>query len=247
MRGRMLGRIDELWKGASKRTKLLVVAAVYLIFFTVGTVGHYIDITRPLMLDMTPWFLAIFGISAIAVFVRRRSIPILIWAVGTYAVTFTLEAVGVATGVVFGAYEYGETLGLQWLEVPLIIGFNWVIVVLGSIKISMILIDRFLTSFIFNNGSRLLISVVRTTVGALMTGLLAVAFDVVLEPVAIRFDYWMWNGGTIPTRNYIAWFSIAFVCSLPVFAGRLRLDSAVPVIYVVVQFLFIASLIPLAL
>ncbi len=36
-----------------------------------------------------------------------------------------------------------------------------------------------------------------------MTGTLAVLFDVALEPVAMRFDYWDWAGGTVPAAVVI--------------------------------------------
>jgi putative membrane protein len=45
--------------------------------------------------------------------------------------------------------------------------------------------------------------------GPVLAGLLTVAFDWIMEPVAIRLDYWTWAGGDIPLQNYLAWFLIA--------------------------------------
>jgi putative membrane protein len=54
-----------------------------------------------------------------------------------------LEVVGVKTGLIFGEYKYGSTLGIKLFEVPLIIGFNWVFVILGSISISRLITKMF--------------------------------------------------------------------------------------------------------
>ena len=35
------------------------------------------------------------------------------------------------------------------------------------------------------------------------------AFDGLMEPVAVRLDYWRWIGeGAIPFRNFAAWFVV---------------------------------------
>ena len=47
------------------RSKSAIVLSLYLVFFAVGTLGHYLEATRQLMLTLTPWFLLVFGISAL--------------------------------------------------------------------------------------------------------------------------------------------------------------------------------------
>ena len=49
---------------------------------------------------------------------------------------------------------------------------------------------------------------------ALLTATLAVIFDIILEPVAVKLNYWTWENGIIPLRNYFAWFAIGFSFSL---------------------------------
>jgi putative membrane protein len=44
-------------------------------------------------------------------------------------------------------------------------------------------------------------AIVSVVAAAMMTG-----FDFLLEPVAMRFDFWSWKGNVIPLQNYIAWF-----------------------------------------
>jgi hypothetical protein len=48
-------------------------------------------------------------------------------------------------------------------------------------------------------------------------------FDWIMEPVAIRLDYWTWAGGDIPMQNYFAWFVIATVSA---FAYRKLVSTA---------------------
>jgi putative membrane protein len=40
---------------------------------------------------------------------------------------FFIEAIGVNTGLIFGNYVYKTTLGWKFLETPLIIGVNWIL------------------------------------------------------------------------------------------------------------------------
>ena len=100
------------------------------------------------------------------------------------------EWLGVNYGLLFGAYSYGENLGLKFQGVPLLIGVNWAILVL-------------ITGVISNrlSGSRWL----RIIIGSsLMVGL-----DFLMEHSAPRLDFWEFQGGIAPMSNYIAWFAVA--------------------------------------
>ncbi|MBN1539980.1 MAG: carotenoid biosynthesis protein [Candidatus Thermoplasmatota archaeon] len=167
-----------------------VLVVLMMCFFVVGYIGHLIPVTLDLMLLLTPIFLLGMGILVLYPFIRKKDIPLLVWALVMYILTFTIEALGVWTGAVFGEYEYGPTLGPGLFGVPLVIGFNWVMVVMGAMELSMFIVrDR--------------------RICPVIAGALATLFDVVLEPVAIELDYWTWEGGSIPVQNYVAWFIIA--------------------------------------
>lgn len=171
-------------------------AFVLAVLFAVGTAGHLVAHTLPWMLVLTPGFLLLtsgaVAVPSLAADGRRFAL----WAAGAYALTFAAEAVGVATGAVFGEYVYGPTLGWQAWDVPVIIAFNWVMVVNGAICIA----GRIL-SLRAEPGRRIALP--------LLAGAIAAAFDWVMEPVAIRLDYWTWAGGSIPLQNYAAWFVLA--------------------------------------
>jgi putative membrane protein len=198
---------------------------IYLLgpFYLVGIIAHIGDATLPLMLLLTPYSILLTSVIGFFFDVREKNMPLLSWALVTFLVTLFLEIVGVATSLVFGAYTYGNTLGLKLLGVPLLIGINWTIIILGIADV--------VRQKVTNNA-----------LAALITASLTVLFDYVMEPVAIAFDYWNWTAGPIPLQNYIAWFVIAFLFSYLYFRNSLHSACKVPTIIVVIQFIFFLSL-----
>ena len=97
------------------------------------------------------------------------------------------EILGVQYGLIFGNYEYGNNLGLKLLGVPILIGFNWVVltVICGSIS-----------SKIFKK-SKVLSIILGIT--------LMLLIDITLEPIAPVLDYWEFSGSKAPLQNYIGW------------------------------------------
>jgi bisanhydrobacterioruberin hydratase len=195
---------------------------LYIIFF-VGIIGHLTAQLRDLMLLLTPATLLLTGLIVLFFAYKTSANKFLLWVALTYVFTFILEVVGVKTGVIFGEYNYGPTLGVKLLAVPLIIGFNWVLVILGSISISRLITQNFFLS-------------------ALITALIALIFDLILEPVAIRLNYWTWNDGIIPIKNYVTWFLIALISALAFSYFKVDVRSKISLHYLLVQFLFFVIL-----
>ena len=215
-----------MWRGYG-----LVATLVLVVLFTVGAVGHAIPVVLPMMLFVTPVFLLLTGVLVVVPLLVTGGWRCALWLMGAYVFTFFTEVVGVATGVIFGEYTYGKTLGWAWLGVPLIIAFNWVMVVNGAV----------LLAKYGRNSCR------QTAAVALLAGGLAAAFDFVMEPVAVRLDYWTWANGVIPLQNYGAWFVIG---ALVAFFHPWRLRSLgdigpagrLAVVYVVMQAVFFGVL-----
>ena len=162
---------------------------IAVLFYTVGLVGHLVPLTLPWMLALTPWFLLGSGLAITVVYGWGSDWKILAsWLVPVLLVTFGLEVLGVATGAVFGPYHYTSVLGTLFWGVPPVIGWNWVLVVLGSHLAVRNLAPR-LPAF----------------VRVILVGLLCVAFDLLLEPVAIGLGYWVWHSPWVPLQNYVAW------------------------------------------
>ena len=191
---------------------------LYLIYF-VGLAGHIIKDLRPLMLALTPFTLLLTGALVLYFTYKQTDIRFLMWCLVIYILTFALEVTGTKTGFVFGNYAYGNTLGPKLLSVPVIIGFNWVIVILGAIIIAE-QIDQ------------------NIWLTALLTGTLAVLFDIILEPVAIKLDYWKWTSGTIPLYNYYSWFGISFIASLLYDLFKIQIYERLPESFFTIQFMF---------
>lgn len=169
-------------------------AFIYLLF-AVGVVCHVLEPTRDLLLTMTPYFLFFMAMIVLLPQALHRNWKLFIWAAPVLIATFLIEVIGVRTGLVFGHYEYGGTLGTHVLGVPPVIGLNWVLVMLGAILLAGRLTRRPLPM-------------------AFLSGMLAVVFDLAMEPVAIELDYWTWDNVAVPLQNYIAWGVIAFMISL---------------------------------
>jgi putative membrane protein len=108
---------------------------------------------------------------------------------------FAVEALGVKTGVIFGEYQYTDRMGPRLIDVPLVIGLNWAILVHA--------VHAWL-------GKRIRSRTLMAAVGATaMT-----AFDWVMEPVAIRLRFWVWQADTVPLKNYLAWWGLSFLLLL---------------------------------
>ena len=105
---------------------------------------------------------------------------------------FTCETLGVNFGLLFGSYDYGENLGFKIVGVPFMIGINWItLTVVTADFCKKITNQRWKSVFL----------------GALFMTIL----DALMEISAPRFDFWEFQGGIVPTQNYIAWFCIASI------------------------------------
>ena len=207
----------------NKKRLLLIVTILFSVFYLVGLFGHLFPETRTLMLEMTPYFLVIFGIIAVLPVILEKNKGVLFWGTGTMVITFFLESLGTKTGLVFGPYTYGKTLGFHLLGVPPVIAFNWLLVVIAAVIFSKLLTRN-------------------PILAALFTGGFAVLFDFIMEPIAITYSYWYWHGADIPVQNYIAWFLIAFTAALVFGLLKLKVSTKIPMVYVLIQFIFFISL-----
>lgn len=137
---------------------------------------------------------------------------------------FFIEVAGVHTGVIFGAYWYGKTLGWKVWEVPLMIGVNWLLLSYCAGE----------TVRVFKN--------LPAFVRALLAAAIMVALDVLIEPVAMQLDFWDWEGKVVPLQNYIAWYVVA--AFLAIIYQRLpeRPVNQVAVFALLLQFLFFVIL-----
>lgn len=191
---------------------------LYVIFF-VGIFGHLYGPLHNWMISLTPLTLLLTGSIVLFYSYRTSTNKFFVWALTTYFITFILEVVGVKTGLIFGDYFYGSTLGIKIFDVPLIIGFNWVFVILGSITVSKLITKNHFLS-------------------AIISAFIALIFDLILEPIVIRLNYWTWTEGVIPLQNYFAWFIIALLSSLGFNNSKINVGSKISMHFLFIQFVF---------
>jgi len=175
----------------NEKSTLIIVA----LFFLAGLIFHLIPITYPIVTKLTDVFLLISnGLALFYVFKGTPSGKLLVWSISAFTITFFLEYLGVLTGKIFGDYHYGETMMLQLGNVPVVIALNWMVLIMATYSLA--------AKFVRN---RVLIPVI--------SSVFIVVFDIILEPVAMKLDYWQWGGGSVPIQNYIAWFVISLIFS----------------------------------
>jgi len=129
----------------------------------------------------------------------------------------------VRTGAIFGEYHYGETMIFQVMNVPIVIGMNWVILMLGSYSL-----------VYWMKAKPVLLPV--------FSSLLIVGFDFVMEEVAMKLDYWQWEGNNVPLQNYVAWFIISLIFSSILTLLKVKIENNILKVYFVVQLGFFIGL-----
>ena len=177
----------------------------------------YID--RELFLQTTPFNLSM---TFILLFFNLEEVnkKVIIALTTAFIVGMIAETIGVNFGILFGDYEYGENLGFKIFGVPFLIGINWIVLtfITGSIS-----------SLIFNNSVYL---------SALLGSVLMVILDIVIEPVAPKFDYWVFSENKAPVFNYLSWFLIAYPIQLVYQILVEKKENTFSIHLVLVHFLF---------
>jgi putative membrane protein len=126
------------------------------------------------------------------------------------------EAVGLATGLPFGEYRYGDTLGPAVLGVPLIVPAAWTMMAYPSL-----VVGRRLASAAGRTASRVAVTVLGAW--ALAT------WDVFLDPQMVEAGHWWWLDPRpslpgvpgIPVSNFAGWLVVAVLLTA-------ALDRVVP-------------------
>ncbi len=190
------------------------------IFFSVGLVGISLPQYRDFMVTLSPFHLLL---TYFVLFISRKDkrdqfiyFSFLIFVIG-----ILVEAIGTNTGLLFGSYKYGQTLGLKMFGVPLIIGVNWVTMVVCSST----LVNKLPLKFVYK---------------VLLAGFVMTSLDFLIEPVAVKLDYWSWSNSEIPLYNYLCWFVISLPMHYFYMKWKLVENNRVPVgVFVLILFFFL--------
>jgi putative membrane protein len=113
---------------------------------------------------------------------------------------FAAEAVGVRGRIPFGRYDYGPTLGVRVLGVPLVVAAAWAMLAWPAALAARRL-------------------VVRPAARVAVTAWALAAWDLYLDPQMVRAGAWHWRHPTphlpgiddVPLTNYAGWLAVSIV------------------------------------
>ena len=209
------------WLQPQERWKLITL--ILVILHAVGIAGVLIPIHEDFLL-LTPFNL-LPSLSLILWNHPQWSRHTVVFIIISFILGYGSEVFGVQTGLLFGDYVYGPVLGWKWMETPFMIGVNWIMVgYVCGISIN----------YLFPSAHFL----IRAVLGALSM----VAFDVLIEPVAMAYDFWQWEGGVIPLQNYIGWFGVSLPLQVYFAAYQGGIKNKAAISLFIVQIIFFATL-----
>ncbi len=165
---------------------------VAILFHIVGLVGIGV-LHATAIASTTPWHLLLMFVLILLSFAADLK-SFIKWLPFALVLGWCAEWIGVHTGWLFGAYAYSTLLGPGWQQIPFIIACNWAIVLCGSISLASLATDN-------------------KYVIPLLAASIATVYDWILEPAALKLDYWHWQDA-IPLYNYACWWVIALLLTI---------------------------------
>lgn len=165
---------------------------ILLLINIIGVIGFSTPTLLPIFKSLTPYNLILTVVLCFFHLPFKKFVtPFII----LFILGYLVELIGVKTGLLFGEYSYGEALGFKLLQVPVIIGANWFILAIGA---------RGCANYISE----------KPAIQTLIAALLMVGLDFLIEPVAIKFEFWTWAQADVPLQNYIMWLVVSLVMQL---------------------------------
>ena len=189
-------------------TKHQWATAIALLFHTIGIVG-LLFFDKSFFIASTPLNLLLMFILLIWT-QKEKNTSFFILLFITAVTGILVEIIGVNTGWLFGNYQYGKALGIGLKGVPLMIGINWFIIIYCCGISTQTLLLKVIRKVNSESGEPPLFL---KSLSVIIDGAtLAVVFDWIMEPVAVKLGYWQWLGdGSIPLYNYFCWFIVSVI------------------------------------
>jgi len=194
-----------------------IIILLILIFHFVGMLGLSFLQTKDFFLFLTPFHLLF---TSILIFLSRSySKNFFLSVVLVSFIGFFIEVLGVYTGSLFGEYEYGNKLGLEIFNVPLVIALNWFILVYAS--------RGSVNYFIKNKHLQIFFS-----------SFIMVFLDILIEPVAIELGWWSWGIYSVPLQNYLMWFIVSVIMQLIISRNNHEISKSTSISLLISQIFF---------
>ena len=214
--------MSSLVKSSSLAINVSSVAAFLVITHAAGVIGLSVPSVSEWFRLATPFQLLL--TAGLLLYFHHDWQSSFKWWVGITAVFgYLIEVIGVKTSLIFGDYQYGATLGFKLWEVPPVIGINWFIMAYVSGMVA----------------SQLPL---KRSFKIIMAALLMVGSDFLIEPVAIRHDFWHWSTATVPVQNYLGWLVAALLLQSLFFLFPFRKENALAQYVLVIQLAFFVAL-----
>ncbi len=189
-------------------TKFEIATAIAVLFHSIGLVG-LLFFDRSFFLAATPFNLLL-SFTLLIWTQTDKNLNFLVFFASCFILGIVVEIIGVNTGILFGDYSYGNVLGPDIKNVPVLIGINWFLIIYCcGISIHTLLMKA-INRIAADTGKT---PMALKALSVIIDGAtLAVFFDWLMEPVAVKLGYWAWKGnGAIPLFNYICWFVISLL------------------------------------
>ena len=135
----------------------------------------------------------------------------------------TVEIIGVNFSIFFGEYKYGNNLGIKIFDVPIVIGFNWVLLIILTGNFAHKIFPKSIMLRVLN--------------GSIMMILL----DLLIEISAPKLDYWEFAVNPVPLSNYLWWFIFSILFHF-IYQSNNKKEHIVSTNILIIHFLFFGLL-----
>ena len=187
-------------------TRSRIATGIAILFHLIGFTG-IIFFDRSLFIRLSAVNILL---MLVLLFYSRQSVNkrLILFAAVCFITGFVVETWGTRTGAIFGDYIYGTALGPAVMHVPLIVGVNWFIIIYCAGITVQTILNKMLDNIALRTDSP---KPVLKALSVIVDGAtLAVLFDWLMEPVAIKLGYWQWKGNSgVPFYNYVSWFIVS--------------------------------------
>jgi putative membrane protein len=193
-----------------------------LLFYFFGLLGISLPEYRSLFLPLSPLNLLL----TLFVFYKVNkdfSNRFLILSFLIFLIGFSVEAIGVATGILFGSYAYGDAFGFKIFDTPVLIGVNWLFLALSTYGVVQYFTRKALWLIV-------------------LPPLLMTALDYLVEPVAMALGFWHWENDVIPFQNYVMWFLTSLIIHGLIYLFRPNINAKISFVIFCVQLVFFGVL-----
>lgn len=193
-------------------------AGFFVIFYLVGIAGILLPFSFPLFIKLIPVALILSSV-ALAFYHKSFNTKTITVFISIYLIGFFVEVAGVNTGLIFGQYIYGESLGIKVFNTPLIIGLNWLLLVYITASV----LEKFK---------------IATPVKVIFSALMMLGYDLIIEQIAPLLDMWKWQNEMVPLKNYLAWFFLALLFHVVIQAFGIKTKNKLAPVILICQVIF---------